>query len=68
MTISLAFCFTSPYFSLLQELEKTAAPEASSFLKPRSGSVAYERRVRRGNEHRSLTQPITCEEMVVATR
>ncbi|XP_029583384.1 supervillin isoform X4 [Salmo trutta] len=53
--------------SLFKELEKSAAPEASSFLKPRSGSVAYERRVRRGNEHRSLTQPITCEEMVVAT-
>ncbi|XP_064844563.1 supervillin-like isoform X2 [Oncorhynchus masou masou] len=53
--------------SLFKELEKSAAPKASSFLKPRSGSVAYERRVRRGNEHRSLTQPITCEEMVVAT-
>ncbi|XP_041736431.1 supervillin isoform X7 [Coregonus clupeaformis] len=53
--------------SLFKALEKTAAPEASSFLKPRSGSVTYERRVRRGNEHRSLTQPITCEEMVVAT-
>ncbi|XP_055753165.1 supervillin-like isoform X3 [Salvelinus fontinalis] len=53
--------------SLFKELEKTAAPEASSFLKPRSGSATYERRVRRGNEHRSLTQPITCEEMVVAT-
>ncbi|XP_010864419.2 supervillin isoform X3 [Esox lucius] len=53
--------------SLFKELEKTAAPEASSFLKPRSGSVTYERRARRGNEHRSLTQPITCEEMVVAT-
>ncbi|XP_023867357.1 supervillin isoform X8 [Salvelinus sp. IW2-2015] len=53
--------------SLFKELEKTAAPAASSFLKPRSGSATYERRVRRGNEHRSLTQPITCEEMVVAT-
>ncbi|XP_029614667.1 supervillin isoform X9 [Salmo trutta] len=53
--------------SLFKELEKTAAPEASSFLKPRSGSATYERRGRRGNEHRSLTQPITCEEMVVAT-
>ena len=63
-----SFFLSSPSFSLLQELEKSAAPEASSFLKPRSGSVAYERRVRRGNEHRSLTQPITCEEMVVATR
>ncbi|CDQ83187.1 unnamed protein product [Oncorhynchus mykiss] len=49
------------------ELEKTAAPEASSFLKPRSGSATYERRGRLGNEHRSLTQPITCEEVVVAT-
>ncbi|XP_070957625.1 supervillin-like isoform X8 [Oncorhynchus clarkii lewisi] len=53
--------------SLFKELEKTAAPEASSFLKPRSGSATYERRGRRGNEHRSLTQPITCEEVVVAT-
>ncbi|XP_062301904.1 supervillin isoform X3 [Osmerus eperlanus] len=50
--------------SLFKELEKTAAPEVSSFLKPRSGSVSHERRVRRGNENRSLTQPITCEEMV----
>ncbi|XP_078140648.1 supervillin [Centroberyx gerrardi] len=50
--------------SLFKELEKTAAPEASAFLKPRSGSVCHERRVRRGNEHRFLTQPITCEEMV----
>uniref|UniRef100_A0A4W5PKD9 Supervillin c n=1 Tax=Hucho hucho TaxID=62062 RepID=A0A4W5PKD9_9TELE len=53
--------------SLFKELEKTAAPEGSSFLKPRSGSATYQRRVRRGNEHRSHTQPITCEEMVVAT-
>ncbi|XP_046895025.1 supervillin isoform X3 [Hypomesus transpacificus] len=50
--------------SLFKELEKTAAPEVSSFLKPRSGSVSHERRVRRSNENRSLTQPITCEEMV----
>ena len=68
MAFSLTFFFSSPYFSLWQELEKTAAPEASSFLKPRSGSATYERRGRRGNEHRSLTQPITCEEVVVATR
>uniref|UniRef100_A0A4W5QAG2 Supervillin c n=1 Tax=Hucho hucho TaxID=62062 RepID=A0A4W5QAG2_9TELE len=53
--------------SLFKEVEKSAAPEASSFLKPRSVSGAYERRVRRGNDHRSLTQPITCVEMVVAT-
>ncbi|XP_064862513.1 supervillin isoform X6 [Oncorhynchus nerka] len=53
--------------SLFKELEKTAAPEASSFLKPRSGSATYERRGRRGNEHRSLTQPITCEQVGVAT-
>uniref|UniRef100_A0A8C7ILA9 Supervillin c n=1 Tax=Oncorhynchus kisutch TaxID=8019 RepID=A0A8C7ILA9_ONCKI len=53
--------------SLFKALEKTAAPEASSFLKPRSVSATYERRGRRGNEHRSLTQPITCEEVVVAT-
>ncbi|XP_068433972.1 supervillin isoform X2 [Clinocottus analis] len=50
--------------SLFKELEKTAAPEASAFLKPRSGSLCHERRVRRGNDHRFLTQPITCEEIV----
>nr|XP_046187962.1 supervillin-like isoform X5 [Oncorhynchus gorbuscha] len=53
--------------SLFKELEKTAAPEASSFLKPRSGCATYERRGRRGNGNRSLTQPITCEQVVVAT-
>ncbi|XP_054463467.1 supervillin [Anoplopoma fimbria] len=50
--------------SLFKELEKAATPEASAFLKPRSGSVCHERRVRRGNDHRFLTQPITCEEIV----
>ncbi|XP_034750638.1 supervillin isoform X2 [Etheostoma cragini] len=50
--------------SLFKELEKSAAPEASTFLKPRSGSVSHERRVRRGNDHRFLTQPITCEDIV----
>ncbi|XP_041812705.1 supervillin isoform X1 [Chelmon rostratus] len=50
--------------SLFKELEKSAAPEASALLKPRSGSVCHERRVRRGNDHRFLTQPITCEEIV----
>ncbi|XP_034567417.1 supervillin isoform X1 [Notolabrus celidotus] len=50
--------------SLFKELEKAAAPEASAFLKPRQGSVGHERRVRRGNDHRFLTQPITCEEIV----
>ncbi|XP_038561119.1 supervillin isoform X3 [Micropterus salmoides] len=50
--------------SLFKELEKSAAPEASAFLKPRSGSVCHERRVRRGNDHRFLTQPVTCEEIV----
>ncbi|XP_030263424.1 supervillin isoform X6 [Sparus aurata] len=50
--------------SLFKELEKSAAPEASAFLKPRSGSVCHERRARRGNDHRFLTQPITCEEIV----
>ncbi|KAM3597633.1 uncharacterized protein V6R79_007213 [Siganus canaliculatus] len=50
--------------SLFKELEKSAAPEASSFLKPRSGSVCHERRVRRGNDQRFMTQPITCEEIV----
>ncbi|KAL6476690.1 hypothetical protein MHYP_G00151890 [Metynnis hypsauchen] len=47
--------------SLFKELEKTAAPEASSFLKPRSSSSFSEPRVRR-NESRTLTQPVTCEE------
>ncbi|XP_071324857.1 supervillin isoform X3 [Trachinotus anak] len=50
--------------SLFKELEKSAAPEASAFLKPRSSSVCHERRARRGNDHRFLTQPITCDEMV----
>ncbi|XP_041673238.1 supervillin isoform X3 [Cheilinus undulatus] len=50
--------------SLFKELEKSAAPEASAFLKPRPGSMGHERRVRRGNDHRFLTQPITCEEIV----
>ncbi|XP_008289012.1 supervillin-like isoform X2 [Stegastes partitus] len=50
--------------SLFKELEKSSAPEASAFLKPRSGSVSHERRTRRGNDHRFLTQPITCEEIV----
>ncbi|XP_061701949.1 supervillin isoform X1 [Syngnathoides biaculeatus] len=53
--------------SLFKELEKTAAPEASAFLKPRSGSVCHERRQRRGNDHRFLTQPVTCEEMVAVS-
>lgn len=47
-----------------QELEKSSSPEASAFLKPRSGGVCHERRVRRGNDQRFLTQPITTEEMV----
>ncbi|XP_034396413.1 supervillin isoform X1 [Cyclopterus lumpus] len=50
--------------SLFKELEKSAAPEASAFLKPRSGSLCHERKVRRGNDQRFLTQPITCEEIV----
>ncbi|XP_051796976.1 supervillin isoform X2 [Acanthochromis polyacanthus] len=50
--------------SLFKELEKSAAPEASAFLKPRSGSVGHEHRTRRGDDHRFLTQPITCEEIV----
>ncbi|KAK2833119.1 hypothetical protein Q5P01_017008 [Channa striata] len=49
--------------SLFKEMEKSAAPEASALLKPRSGSVCHERRARRGNDPRFLTQPITCEEM-----
>lgn len=49
---------------LLQELEKSASPEAPTQLKPRSGSICHERRVRRANDGRFLTQPITCEEMV----
>ncbi|CAL1587914.1 unnamed protein product [Knipowitschia caucasica] len=47
--------------SLFKELEKSAP--ASSFLKPRSGSVSHERRARRSQDHRFMTQPITCEEM-----
>uniref|UniRef100_A0A3Q2PCL5 Supervillin c n=1 Tax=Fundulus heteroclitus TaxID=8078 RepID=A0A3Q2PCL5_FUNHE len=50
--------------SLFKELEKSAAPDSSALLKPRSASSFQERRTRRGNEHRFLTQPITCEEMV----
>ncbi|XP_026020056.1 supervillin isoform X9 [Astatotilapia calliptera] len=50
--------------SLFKELEKSSASEASAFLKPRSGCVSHERRSRRGNDHRFLTQPITCGEMV----
>lgn len=49
---------------LLQELEKSAAPEAPAHLKPRSGSLCQQRRERRGNDSRFLTQPITCGEMV----
>ncbi|XP_068192614.1 supervillin [Antennarius striatus] len=48
--------------SLFKELEKSATPEA--FLKPRPGGAGHERRSRRGNDHRFLTQPITCEEIV----
>ncbi|MED6288088.1 hypothetical protein CHARACLAT_022917 [Characodon lateralis] len=50
--------------SLFKELEKSSAPNSSALLKPRSGSSFHERRTRRGNDHRFLTQPITCEEMV----
>ncbi|XP_077474709.1 supervillin [Stigmatopora argus] len=53
--------------SLFKEMEKTSAPEASAFLKPRSGSFCHERRQRRGNDHRFLTQPITSEEMVAVS-
>uniref|UniRef100_A0A3Q2CYJ1 Supervillin c n=1 Tax=Cyprinodon variegatus TaxID=28743 RepID=A0A3Q2CYJ1_CYPVA len=50
--------------SLFKELEKSAAPDSSALLKPRSTSSSHERRTRRGNDNRFLTQPITCEEMV----
>lgn len=50
--------------SLFKELEKTASPKASSFFKPRSSF--HERRARRGNDTRALTQPITFEETVTA--
>ncbi|XP_017352126.1 supervillin isoform X3 [Ictalurus punctatus] len=44
--------------SLFKELEKTAAPEASSFLRPRSSSSSFkDSRVRR-----APTQPVSCEE------
>ncbi|XP_016136099.1 supervillin-like isoform X2 [Sinocyclocheilus grahami] len=52
--------------SLFKELEKTASPEASSFLKPRASNRFHERRVRRNNDPRALTQPITFEETVIA--
>nr|XP_015217402.1 PREDICTED: supervillin-like isoform X3 [Lepisosteus oculatus] len=52
--------------SLFKELEKTASPEATSFLKPRGSGVAQERRVRRLHD-RARTQPVTTEEMVVAS-
>ncbi|KAG7276536.1 hypothetical protein CRUP_014277 [Coryphaenoides rupestris] len=43
---------------------KMSVAAKMSLFKPRSGSVCHERRSRHGNEHRFLTQPITCEEMV----
>ncbi|XP_050962104.1 supervillin isoform X2 [Labeo rohita] len=52
--------------SLFKELEKTASPEASSFLKPRTSNSFHERRVRRNNDPRALTQPITFEETMMA--
>ncbi|KTF74790.1 hypothetical protein cypCar_00027995, partial [Cyprinus carpio] len=52
--------------SLFKELEKTASPDASSFLKPRASNRFYERRVHRNNDPRALTQPITFEETVIA--
>ncbi|KAF7225870.1 supervillin isoform X2 [Nothobranchius furzeri] len=50
--------------SLFKELEKSAAPEASALLKPRSAGFVHERRTHRSNDHRFLTQPITNEEKV----
>ncbi|XP_032442572.1 supervillin isoform X1 [Xiphophorus hellerii] len=50
--------------SLFKELEKSAASDSSAPLKPRSASSLHERRMRRNNDLRFLTQPITCEEMV----
>ncbi|XP_073688541.1 uncharacterized protein [Garra rufa] len=52
--------------SLFKELEKTSSPEASSFLKPRSSNSFHERRIRRNNDPRALTQPITFEETIMA--
>ncbi|XP_043090608.1 supervillin [Puntigrus tetrazona] len=52
--------------SLFKELEKTSSAEASSFLKPRSSNSFHERRVRRNNDARALTQPITFEETAMA--
>ncbi|XP_073800978.1 supervillin isoform X21 [Danio rerio] len=52
--------------SLFKELEKTASPEASLFLKPRSSKSFHERRSRRNNDPRALTQPITFEETMMA--
>ncbi|XP_014860289.1 PREDICTED: supervillin-like isoform X3 [Poecilia mexicana] len=50
--------------SLFRELEKSAASDSSALLKPRSANSLPERRARRNNDLRFLTQPITCEEMV----
>ncbi|XP_053507103.1 supervillin isoform X5 [Ictalurus furcatus] len=49
--------------SLFRELEKTAE---SGVPKPRSRNVAVERRLRR-TQDRSRTQPVTTEEVVIAT-
>ncbi|XP_078807943.1 supervillin isoform X6 [Oryzias latipes] len=53
--------------SLFKEMERSAAPETSVLLKPRSTSSSHERRLRRSSDHRFLTQPITCEEMVAVS-
>ncbi|XP_054908025.1 supervillin isoform X3 [Poeciliopsis prolifica] len=50
--------------SLFKELEKSSASDSSAPLKSRSASSLHERRTRRNNDLRFLTQPITCEEMV----
>ncbi|XP_014897422.1 supervillin isoform X4 [Poecilia latipinna] len=50
--------------SLFRELEKSAASDSSALLKPHSANSLPERRARRNNDLRFLTQPITCEEMV----
>uniref|UniRef100_A0A8C7Z9B7 Supervillin c n=1 Tax=Oryzias sinensis TaxID=183150 RepID=A0A8C7Z9B7_9TELE len=53
--------------SLFKEMERSSAPETSVLLKPRSTSSSHERRLRRSSDHRFLTQPITCEEMVAVS-
>ncbi|XP_064421481.1 supervillin isoform X3 [Latimeria chalumnae] len=53
--------------SLFKQLERSASPESSAFLKPDSQKAAMERRFRRSHD-RARTQPVTTEEVEVASR